>query len=101
MTPVKITQTNKRRAISCWISGESRQTPLAAWEVTSSGLTQEWKNVSPNKNRIGQFINKVNYGALNVDWEKGDSVITLGLYDEDGDVVNEHRLRLSTLEPYE
>ncbi|PWW36442.1 alkaline phosphatase D [Idiomarina loihiensis] len=71
------------------------------WEVTSSGLTQEWKDVSPNKHRIGQFINKVNYGALDVDWEKDDPVVTLGLYDEEGDVVNEHRFRLSTLEPYE
>ncbi|MCA1766846.1 MAG: alkaline phosphatase family protein [Idiomarina sp.] len=71
------------------------------WEVTSSGLTQEWKDVSPNKHRIGQFINKVNYGALDVDWEKEDPVVTLGLYDEAGDVVNEHRFRLSTLEPYE
>ncbi|RUO73418.1 alkaline phosphatase D family protein [Idiomarina ramblicola] len=71
------------------------------WEVTSSGLTQEWKDVSPNKHRIGQFINKVNYGALDVDWEKDDPVVTLGLYDEGGDVVNEHRFRLSTLEPYE
>jgi alkaline phosphatase D len=70
------------------------------WEVTSSGLTEEWKNVSPNKNRIGQFTNNVNYGALNVNWQKQDPIITLGLYDEAGDVVNEHRFRLSLLEPY-
>lgn len=70
------------------------------WEVTSSGLTEEWKNVSPNKNRIGQFTNNVNYGALNVNWQKQDPIITLGLYDEAGEVVNEHRFRLSLLEPY-
>jgi alkaline phosphatase D len=70
------------------------------WEVTSSGLTEEWKSVSPNKNRIGQFTNNVNYGALKVNWQKNDPVITLGLYDEAGDVVNEHRFRLSSLEPY-
>jgi len=71
------------------------------WEITSSGLTQEWKNVSPNKHRIGNFTSKVNYGALNIDWKKEDPVITLGLYDEAGDVLNEHRFRLSTLEPYQ
>ena len=70
------------------------------WEVTSSGLTQEWKNVSPNKHRIGAFTNTVNYGGLNVDWEKDDPLVTLGLYDERGEVVNEHRFRLSTIEPY-
>jgi alkaline phosphatase D len=70
------------------------------WEITSSGLTQEWKNVSPNKHRIGNYSSKVNYGALNVDWGKDDPVVTLGLYDVAGDVLNEHRFRLSTLEPY-
>lgn len=70
------------------------------WEVTASGLTQEWKEVSPNKHRIGQYTSNVNYGGLNVDWEKNDPTITLGLYDESGSVVNEHTFRLSTLEPY-
>ncbi|MGO4893689.1 alkaline phosphatase D family protein [Flavobacterium sp. W21_SRS_FM6] len=70
------------------------------WEVTSSGLTQEWKNVSPNTYRIGQFTNKVNYGALLIDWQKTDPLITLGLYDESGAIVNQHRFKLSALEPY-
>ncbi|MGX5914027.1 alkaline phosphatase D family protein [Aliidiomarina sp. Khilg15.8] len=78
---------------------ENMDYPL--WEVTASGLTQEWKDVSPNKHRIGQFINKVNFGALNVDWKKEDPLVTLGLYDEAGDVVNEHKFRLSSLEPYD
>ncbi|MDV6317032.1 alkaline phosphatase D family protein [Idiomarina sp. HP20-50] len=83
------------------ISYYDKELDYPLWEVTSSGLTQEWKNVSPNKHRIGQPISEVNYGALNVDWDKKDPVVTLGLYDESGDVVNEHSFRLSTLEPYE
>lgn len=37
------------------------------WEVTSSGLTEEWKEVSPNKNRIGAYTHQVNYGAIDID----------------------------------
>ena len=34
------------------------------WEITSSGLTEEWKNVSPNTHRVGAFTNEVNYGFI-------------------------------------
>ena len=42
------------------------------WEVTSSGLTQEWKAVSPHKHRIGDYMDKVNYGELIIDWQQDD-----------------------------
>lgn len=71
------------------------------WEVTSSGLTQEWKQVSPNQHRIGQYTANVNYGSINIDWSSEDPLVSLSLKDVDGEVVNEHRFRLSTLEPYE
>lgn len=70
------------------------------WEVTSSGLTQEWKEVSPNQHRIGQYTAQVNYGAIDVDWTLADPLITLSLKDVNGAVVNQHSFRLSTLEPY-
>lgn len=70
------------------------------WEVTSSGLTQEWKQVSPNKHRIGQYTANVNYGSINIDWSLEDPLVSLSLKNVDGEVVNEHRFRLSTLEPY-
>ena len=70
------------------------------WEVTSSGLTEEWKNVSPNKNRIGQFTHDVNYGAIEIDWELSDPLIRFGLHDINGDIVTQHSVRLSSLSPY-
>ncbi|MGM0526082.1 MAG: alkaline phosphatase D family protein [Pseudomonadota bacterium] len=70
------------------------------WEVTSSGLTQEWKDVSPNKHRIGQYTANVNYGSVKIDWEKDDPLVSLSLKDEAGDIVTKHSFRLSTLEPY-
>lgn len=71
------------------------------WEVTSSGLTQEWKQVSPNKHRIGQYTANVNYGSVEIDWEKEDPLVSLSLKDVDGEIFSQHKFRLSTLEPYD
>jgi alkaline phosphatase D len=71
------------------------------WEVTSSGLTEEWKEVSPNKHRVGDFINKVNYGELLIDWQQADPQITLSLKEIDGKVFSLQQIALSTISPYE
>lgn len=70
------------------------------WEVTSSGLTEKWKDVSPNKHRIGQYTHEVNYGAITIDWDKTDPLISLALHDIKGDIITQHRIRLSSLSPY-
>ncbi|MFT5755568.1 MAG: alkaline phosphatase D [Alteromonadaceae bacterium] len=69
------------------------------WEVTSSGLTEEWKNVSPNKHRVGNFTNSVNYGELNINWQASDPTITLRLKDITGQVFSENQLTLSSISP--
>lgn len=71
------------------------------WEVTSSGLTQEWKKVSPNQHRIGQATSSVNYGSIDIDWASADPLVSLSLKNVDGELVTQHRFRLSSLEPYE
>ena len=70
------------------------------WEVTSSGLTQEWKHVSPNKHRVGNSISTVNYGEILIDWSIGDPTIQLSLKDQLGKVFTSHRLTLSSISPY-
>ncbi len=37
-------------------------------EVTSSGLTQEWKAISPNRHRVGEAFAVANFGLLEIDW---------------------------------
>jgi alkaline phosphatase D len=71
------------------------------WEVTSSGLTEEWKEVSPNKHRVGNFINNVNYGELLIDWQQTDPQITLSIKEVDGKVFSQQTIFLSTLSPYD
>lgn len=71
------------------------------WDVTSSGLTEEWKAVSPNVNRVGQYTNSVNYGAIDIDWRQPDPIVSLSLKDVNGDVLNQHRFSLSSISPYQ
>ncbi|GLX76782.1 hypothetical protein tinsulaeT_01220 [Thalassotalea insulae] len=69
------------------------------WEVTSSGLSEEWKDVSPNQHRIGAYTHKVNYGFIEIDWQLADPQIAIGLKNVNGDIVNQHLFRLSSLQP--
>jgi alkaline phosphatase D len=70
------------------------------WEVTSSGLTQEWKNVSPNKHRMGTFTSKVNYGEILIDWNDKNPKISLRIKDVKGDVFTQHDIKLSDISSY-
>ncbi|WP_448551795.1 alkaline phosphatase D family protein [Thalassotalea montiporae] len=67
------------------------------WEVTSSGLSEKWKDVSPNKHRQGQYTHDVNYGFIEIDWNKTDPEIVFGLKQVDGQVFSQHQLKLSRL----
>jgi alkaline phosphatase D len=70
------------------------------WDVTSSGLTEEWKQVSPNKHRVSNYTDKVNYGFFVVDWAQHDPSIHFGLKDVNGTVVMQHNISLSSISPY-
>lgn len=70
------------------------------WEVTSSGLTEEWKDVSPNKHRVGEYTHKVNYGELLINWQQADPEIKLSLKDVDGNIFSQQTLALSSISPY-
>ncbi|MGJ8674709.1 MAG: alkaline phosphatase D family protein [Pseudoalteromonas sp.] len=70
------------------------------WDVTSSGLTEEWKQVSPNKHRVSNYTDEVNYGFFSVDWAEEDPSIHFGLKDVNGAVVMQQNISLSSLSPY-
>lgn len=68
------------------------------WEVTSSGLTEEWKDVSPNVHRQGEAKPEVNYGFLDVDWKQPDPTIKFGLKDLHGKILMQQEFELSDLQ---
>ncbi|WP_158970567.1 alkaline phosphatase D family protein [Paraglaciecola sp. L3A3] len=43
-----------------------RKNQQVLWEMTASGLTEEWKDVSPNQHRVGQSYSKANYGVIDI-----------------------------------
>ncbi len=82
------------------LSKYQKDLPYPLWEVTSSGLTEEWKEVSPNKHRIGNYTHKINYGFLDLDWQQPDPTISFGLKDVNGSVINSTKFSLSTISPF-
>jgi len=69
-------------------------------EMTSSGLTERWKEVSPNKHCVGNFTHEVNYGDLSIDWQQADPAISLSLKGIDGGVIMQSKFSLSSISPY-
>ncbi|MEM5547528.1 alkaline phosphatase D family protein [Pseudoalteromonas fuliginea] len=69
-------------------------------EMTSSGLTEKWKDVSPNKHRVGDFTHNVNYGDLSINWQQIDPTISLKLKGIDGEVIMQSDFSLSSISPY-
>ncbi len=39
------------------------------YDVTSSGITQEWDSVEPNNNRVGEVIRDNNVGLIEIKWD--------------------------------
>lgn len=58
--------------------------PNGIYEITSSGLTHTWSEISPEPNqfRIGQLIAKLNYGLALIDWKKQE--VTFQIKGENG-----------------
>jgi len=70
--------------------------PYPLWELTSSGINMEWREVSPNRNRVGEPYYKSNFGLILIDWENNPTV-TMQIRNEDNTLIMEKKIELSTL----
>ena len=55
-----------------WAELSEIRTTGSRWplvELTSSGLTEEWKQISPNIHRVGKAYAEANFGLLTIDWQ--------------------------------
>ncbi|EDY84870.1 hypothetical protein VDG1235_4504 [Verrucomicrobiia bacterium DG1235] len=68
------------------------------WELTSSGLTEEWKQVSPNLHRIGHTTYKANYGLIKIDWNAPAPYLTLSIKNENGRIQIQNTILISDLQ---
>jgi alkaline phosphatase D len=58
--------------------------------MTTSGLTEEWKNVSSNTHRAGESYAKANYGVIELSGKK----LTMSIKGVSGNTVMSHIIEL-------
>ena len=68
------------------------------YDLTCSGLTEEWRFATPNKYRIGQAVMENHFGVIEIDWKAKDPMIQLQVWDKDNKLRIEKHLNLSQLQ---
>jgi alkaline phosphatase D len=71
--------------------------PYPLYDLTSSGLTEVWRFLAPNKNRIAEAPLAQNFGRITIDWTKDDPEILLEAEMIDGSIAISQRIRRSEL----
>lgn len=73
------------------------QSPYPLYDMTSSGLTETWSYVAPNRNRVGEGFMQPNFGVVQIDWQQPDPLILLGSKGISGNMFISREIRLSEL----
>jgi alkaline phosphatase D len=60
--------------------------------MTSSGLTEEWQAISPNRHRVGEAFAQANVGLIEIDWSVQPPAVVMQIRDVEGTVLIEHRV---------
>lgn len=68
------------------------------YDLTSSGLTEVWPFLGPNRLRVGEGFMGQNYGRILIDWEQRDPEIRLEVESIEGQIVLAETVRLSALQ---
>lgn len=71
--------------------------PYALYDFTSSGLTETWHKISPNKNRISEAYSVPNYGVINIDWQAKPINLQVEIKNKKGEVLIKKALSLEEL----
>lgn len=60
---------------------------IELFEVTSSGLSEKWKDVSPNKFRVSPSYYHNNYGMIEINWHDNHAELRIGFKNGDSEYV--------------
>jgi alkaline phosphatase D len=55
--------------------------------MTSSGLTEEWQAISPNRHRVGEAFAQANFGLMEIDWSVQPPAMKMQIRGVDGRVL--------------
>lgn len=58
--------------------------PYPMWDLTSSGLTEEWRVPTPNANRASEVVADANFGHVDIDWKGAATTLRCGITDHRG-----------------
>ena len=61
--------------------------PFPLVEMTSSGLTEEWQAISPNRHRVGEAFAQANFGLMEIDWSVQPPAMKMQIRGVDGRVL--------------
>lgn len=67
------------------------------YDLTSSGLSENWKFSVPNSNRIGGPIMENNFGKITFDWSSNDPLILLEIWNGSNELKIQQAVHLSEL----
>lgn len=67
------------------------------YDLTASGITEERKNVEPNRHRVGAPVRQNHVGGIAFDWDAPDVPIRFMIVDVAGRTVLEHAIKLTDL----
>lgn len=79
------------------LSRLSEGVPYPLWDLTSSGLTETWPYIAPNKLRVGKGFSVPNYGRIAIDWDQTDPLIKLEVETVQRQTVISQQVLLSSL----
>lgn len=66
------------------LSKQDLNVPYTFWDLTSSGLTEEWRVPTPNVNRASEVVADANFGFIDVDWQGPATELSIGIVDAAG-----------------
>ncbi|MBU2877680.1 alkaline phosphatase D family protein [Aliiglaciecola lipolytica] len=79
------------------LSVDKTEKGQSIWELTSSGLTESWHQISPNEHRQGQAFIDANFGQIDIQWPnsndaKDEIKVSLSLKDTQGNLLLQQHL---------
>ena len=67
------------------------------YDLTASGLTEDWETIEPNEYRIGSPTAENHFGLIEIDWHDRDPSVSLQIVNHRNQVKLRHRVQLATL----
>lgn len=74
---------------------DSAGLPFPLVEMTSSGLTEEWHAISPNRHRVGDAFAEANFGLLDINWAVEPPEVSVQIRDVQGQPLINQTVRFT------